>query len=353
MKKKNVIMKDIIITAVILMMSFLLCLYLQSIFKDTSLIPSIFVLGAFLTSVLTQGYIYGIMAALISVLAVNFAFTFPYFAFDFTVMENIISGIILLVVTGITCGLTTIIKKQEEIRVESEKEKMRANLLRAISHDLRTPLTTIFGSSSALLEHYGEFSEEQSRQMLQGIKEDAQWLSRMVENLLAVTRIDGKNVKIIKAETVLDELVDSVLVKFKKRYPQQEVTVDIPDDFIVIPMDAILIEQVIINLLENAVEHARGMTELILRVSAKGNKVIFQVKDNGCGIAEEKLKHIFTSQFYSDNIPSDGNKNNAGIGLSVCATIIKAHGGDIHASNRKEGGCEFDFVLDMEEVADE
>lgn len=353
MKRERTVIKDILITLVILIMCFLLCLYIQSIFEYSSLIPSIFVLGAFLTSIFTQGYIYGIISALISVLAVNYAFTFPYFAFDFTVMENIISGVILLVVAVITCGLTTIIKRQEEIRVESEKEKMRANLLRAISHDLRTPLTTIFGSSSALLEHYGDFSEEQNRQMIQGIREDSQWLSRMVENLLAVTRIDGNNVKIIKTETVLDELVDSILVKFEKRYPNQEVEVDIPDNFIVIPMDAILIEQVVINLLENAVEHAKGMTRLILKVSVKGNKVIFQVKDNGCGIEEERLKNIFTSQFYNDNIPSDGSKNNAGIGLSVCASIIKAHGGDIRAANLKEGGCEFKFVLDMEEERNE
>lgn len=346
-------LKDIFITTVILVLCFILCLYLQSFFKNSSLIPAIFVLGAFLTSVLTQGYIYGIISALISVLAVNYAFTFPYFAFDFTVMENIISGIILLVVAVITCGLTTIIKRQEEIRVESEKEKMRANLLRAISHDLRTPLTTIFGSSSALLEHYNEFSDEQNRQMLRGIKEDAQWLGRMVENLLAVTRIDGKNVKIIKTETVLDELIDSVLVKFEKRYPHQEVELDIPDDFVVIPMDAILIEQVLINLLENAVEHAKGMTELMLKVTTWENKAYFQVRDNGCGIEDEKLKHIFTSQFYKDYVPADGSKNNAGIGLSVCATIIKAHGGIIAAENLKGGGCEFRFILDMEEVSDE
>lgn len=149
-----------------------------------------------MTSVITEGYIYGVVSALVSVLAVNFAFTFPYFSFDFTVMENIISGVILLVVAVITCGLTTTIKRQEAIKAESEKEKMRANLLRAISHDLRTPLTTIFGSSSALLEHYDEFSEEQNRQMIQGIKEDSLWLSRMVENLLTVTRIDGQKVKL-------------------------------------------------------------------------------------------------------------------------------------------------------------
>ena len=95
------------------------------------------------------------------------------------------------------------------------------------------------------------------------------------------------------------------------------------------------------------------MTKLLLRVIVKGNKVIFQINDNGCGIEKEKLKNIFTNQFYKENIPADGSKSNAGIGLSVCATIIKAHGGDIQAVSLKEGGCEFRFILDMEEVANE
>lgn len=353
MKKSSMIIKDIFVTGIILGICFLFCLLIQHIFQSSTLIPAIFVLGAFITSVFTQGYIYGIVSALISVLAVNFAFTFPFFKFDFTVMENIISGIILLAVAVITSSLTTKIIIQESIKAESEKEKMRANLLRAVSHDLRTPLTTIYGSSSALLEHYGEFSEEQNRQMLKGIKEDSQWLNRMVENLLSITRLDGTNVEIIKTETVLDELVDSILVKFAKRYPNQEVTIDIPDEFVTIPMDAILIEQVVINILENAVQHAEGMTELSLKVFILSDKAIFEIKDNGCGISSEKLKTIFVGHFEQGNVPSDGKKSNAGIGLSVCASIIRAHGGDIRAENLREGGCIFRFILDMGESADE
>lgn len=349
MKKSSVIIKDILITGAILCVCFVLCLIIQYIFEANALIPAIFVLGAFLTSVITQGYIYGIIAALISVLAVNFAFTFPLFAFDFTIPENIISAIILLVVTVITCSLTTKIKMQEVIKAESDKERMRANLLRAVSHDLRTPLTTIYGSSSALLDNYDNFTEEQSKQMLAGIKEDSQWLSRMVENLLSITRLDGAKVDLIKTATVLDELIDSILVKFVKRYPDKKVIVDIPQDIVVIPMDALLIEQVAINILENAVQHAEGMTRISLRVFVISGKAVFEIKDNGCGIAEEKLKDIFTGYYSGDETPSDGKKNNAGIGLSVCASIIKAHGGDIRAENLKEGGCILRFTLDTED----
>lgn len=349
MKKSSGILKDTLITGAIICVCFALCLIIQYIFETNYLISGIFVLGVFLTSVLTQGYVYGIVAALISVLAVGFAFTFPHFTFDFTIPENIISAIILLVVTIITCGLTTKIKRQEVIKAESETERMRANLLRAVSHDLRTPLTTIYGSSSALLDNYDSFSDEQCKQMIAGIKEDSDWLSRMVENLLSVTRLDGAKVELIKTATVLDELIDSVLVKFAKRYPNQKVIVDIPEDIVVIPMDVLLIEQVAINILENAVRHAEGMTRIYVKVFTVSGKAIFEIKDNGCGIDEDKLPNIFTGCYSGGAAPSDGRKNNAGIGLSVCSSIIKAHGGDVSAENLEEGGCVFRFSLDTED----
>ena len=306
-------------------------------------------LAVYIVSVLTPGYIYGISSALISVLMVNFAFDFPFFAFNFTIAENIVSAIILLAVTMITCGLTAKVRHQDAIKAERDKERMRANLLRAVSHDLRTPLTTIYGSSSALLENYDNFSAEQCKEMLKGISEDSQWLHRMVENLLSITRLDGNNVKIIKTATVLDELIDSVLVKFSKRYPNQSIDIDIPDDFVTVPMDALLIEQVLINILENAVQHAEGMTSLKLKVFTISDKAIFEIKDNGCGIPESKLKDIFSGAYTTSLDISDSKKNNAGIGLSVCASIIKAHGGDIKAENEKEGGCIFRFTLNMED----
>ena len=349
MKKSVEILKNTLITLAILCLCFLLCLVLKYIFNDSALISAIFVLGVYFTCVLTPGYTYGITSALLSVLMVNFAFEFPFFAFNFTIAENIVSAIILLVVTMMTCGLTAKIKHQEALKAERDKERMRANLLRAVSHDLRTPLTTIFGSSSALLENYDDFSDEQCKEMLKGISEDSQWLYRMVENLLSITRLDGNNVKIIKVATVLDELIDSVLVKFSKRYPNQAIDVDIPDDFVTVPMDALLIEQVLINILENAVQHAEGMTSLKLKVFTISDKAIFEIKDNGCGIPESKLKDIFSGAYTTSLDVSDSKKNNAGIGLSVCASIIKAHDGDIKAENAKDGGCIFRFTLNMED----
>lgn len=333
MKKQLVVIKNIAITVAILVATFVVCLLMQNIFTENVLIPSIFVLEVFLISVVTDGFVYGVAASVISVIAVNYAFTFPYFRINFTIPENLVSAIIMIAITLITCCLTSKIKYQEQIRIESEREKMRANLLRAVSHDLRTPLTTIYGASSALLDNGQDFTPEQRRQMLEGIKQDSQWLHRMVENLLSITRLDGENVTIIKTPTALDELLDSVLVKFSKRYADQEVEVEIPEELVMIPMDALLIEQVMVNILENAVQHAEGMNKIWLKVFTISNKAIFEIRDNGKGIPEEKLKSIFTE----------------GIGLSVCATIIKAHKGDITAENANGGGAVFRFTLDVEE----
>lgn len=146
--------KKIILMIVILGISFLLSLIMSQEQGMNLLIPALFTLAVFLVSLVIDGYIYGIISSLISVLMINFAFTFPYFEFNFSIPENIISAFILLVITISTTTLTTKLRMQEKIKVETEKEKMRANLLRAVSHDLRTPLTTIVGSSSTIVEKY-------------------------------------------------------------------------------------------------------------------------------------------------------------------------------------------------------
>lgn len=351
--KKKILLKDIAFTAVLLCSAFGISLGIEKLFATHMPIPALFSLAVFLISRYTESYLYGVAASLIGMLAVNFAFTFPYFKFNFIILENIVSAIVMLIISIMTSVLTTELKYQEKMRVETEKEKMRANLLRAISHDLRTPLTTIYGSSSAMAENAEGLTKEQMVELADDIREDAQWLIGMVENLLSVTKIDSGDVKLIKTPVVLEELIDSVLIRFKKRYPKQEVQVEIPEDFIDIPMDAVLMTQVIVNMLENAVQHAKGMKNLILRVSVKDNNAVFEIIDDGCGIAKERMDRIFTGYFETGNLPADNQKRNMGIGLSVCASVIKAHEGEITVENLKEGGCCFRFWLKMEEETHE
>ena len=310
----------------------------------------IFMLAVFITSMYTDGYFWGVAASLISVLAVNFAFLSPYLAFNFTLPENLFSGLVMLVVSIMTSAVTTRGKKQDQLRMENEREKMRANLLRAVSHDLRTPLTSIYGACSTVIENYDSLEREQTIKLLRDACSDAQWLNRMVENLLSVTRIDGGNVNLQKTPTVLDELLDTVLVKLRKRYPDVTVQLDLPDAFIVIPMDSMLIQQVLMNLLENAALHAEGMTKLTLRVFTLGRRAIFEVVDDGCGIPREQLRRLFSGVAGDTQAPADSGKHGMGIGLSVCAAIIKAHGGEIQAESRVGEGTVIRFWLETEEI---
>ena len=311
----------------------------------------VFLLAVFFVSMYTDGYWWGVAGSVISVLAVNFAFRTPYFAFNFTIPENIFSGVVMLVVSFMTSTLTTRIKKQEQLRMESETEKMRANLLRAVSHDLRTPLTSIYGACSTVIDNYDSLGREQKMKLLSEVCADAQWLNRMVENLLSVTRIDADGVAIQKTPTVLEELVDTVLVRFQKLHPGVPVEVKLPDDFIVIPMDSMLIQQVLMNLLENAALHAEGMTKLTLKVFTVGNRAVFEVTDDGCGIPRERLKTLFSGTGSTDpDVPADSRKHGMGIGLSVCAAIIKAHGGEIKAESTPGEGTTIRFWLETEEV---
>ena len=355
MRRSKKVSVNILLTISILVVFFLLCLGMSYILRIHTLIPAIFALAVFLISLVTDGYRYGLIASMLSVLIQNFVFASPYFEFNFTIPENLISAVIMLAISAMTCGLVTKVMNSEKEKAESEKEKMRANLLRAVSHDLRSPLTTIYGSSSAIMDKYDSLSKEQVLQLVSGINEDADWLIGMVENLLSITKIHSgsSEVKLIKTATVLEELIDTVLIRFKKRYPAQKVQVEIPDDFIVIPMDAVLIEQVLFNFLENGVKHATGMTELTLSVKVRDKKAVFAVCDDGCGIDKERLKTIFTGYYEKKDMPVDNQKHSMGIGLSVCASIIKAHEGSISAQNRPEGGCCFSFSLNLGEESDE
>ena len=345
--------KNILIMLLILGATFFISLVLQEVTSIREHITTVFVFAVFLVSLITDGYFYGIFTAFLGVIAVNFAFTFPYFAFNFTIPENFLSAIIMIIISLMTSALTTKLKKWQELKAEGEHEKMRANLLRAVSHDLRTPLTTIYGSSSAIIDNYDSLSDEIKRKMIAGIKDDSQWLIGMVENLLSITRIDSGKVKLIKTPTVLEELVDSVILKFKKRYPDVKLNIEIPDELVIIPMDPLLIEQVISNILENAVHHAFGMTEIFFRVRIEGGSALFEISDDGCGIDRDRLDKIFLGFYNRTEQNTDTKRRNAGIGLSVCATIIKAHGGSISAANSVGGGAVFSFTLAVEESAEE
>ncbi len=347
MKKRY--LRDAAFSAAVLALTFLTNMLLQHWFNTRTLVPMIFVLGVFLVAWRTEGYVFGIISSLLSVLAVNYAFTYPYYAFDLISPECVSSAIVMLIVSTLTGTLTTQLKHQQKIKAEAERERLRSDLLRAVSHDLRTPLTSIYGACSTVIENYDSLTREQQLKLLREVRADSEWLTHMVENLLSVTRIDGEGVCLAKTPTVLEELIDTVLVKARKRWPELPIQVDIPEEFITIAMDPMLMEQVLLNLIENAVIHARGMTMLRLQVRCEDGTAVFSVSDDGCGLAPERLERLFVGHLPPAQLPADGRRRSMGIGLSVCAAIVQAHGGRIWAENLRPHGVQFTFLLEMED----
>ena len=231
--------------------------------------------------------------------------------------------------------------------MESETEKMRANLLRAISHDLRTPLTSIIGSSTVYLENGSSLPEVEKNALVRHILEDSNWLLNMVENLLSVTRINNETAKVTKTSEPVEEVLSEAMIRLKKRLPDANIHVRVPEEFLMVPMDAVLIEQVLINLLENAVVHAESTEPIECYVESLSDYAIFHVRDYGVGIPPEKLATIFDGSSSTTSTSPDGRKG-MGIGLSICKTIILAHGGEIKAINHTRG-AEFYFTLPKED----
>lgn len=340
-------LRNILITLTILAAATVICFFLQQSVGTEAHAPLLFVLAVLFISRFTDGYGYGIFSAMAAVIAVNYIFTYPYFAFNFTITGYPLTFLVMLAVALSVSALTTQIKNQEKLRLESEKEKMRANLLRAVSHDIRTPLTSIAGSASVILENQDALSQDKVMGLVANIKEEAQWLVRMVENLLSITRMNAENAKIDKQEELAEEVISAAVSKFKKRFPGIETEVYVPDEILLVPMDATLIEQVLVNLLENSVIHGRTTSRIRIQVSKQEEMAVFSVEDNGGGIEESVLPVIFDGNLVARGESSD-NKRNMGIGLSVCKSIINAHRGNMRAENREEGGARMIFTLPME-----
>lgn len=332
-------------------------------FQTSGSLSELYILGVLLISLNTSGYLWGILGALAGVLCVNYYFTYPYNNFNFTLVGYPLTFLVMLTVAIATSALSGRVKKQREfarertrlteerqkILIETEKEKMRGNLLRAISHDLRTPLTGILSASGALLDSGDLIDADSRRELLSGIHDDAEWLLRMVENVLSVTRISGGAPALHKVCEPLDEVFSQVAAKARKRYPAIELQMHIPDQVALVPMDETLIVQVLVNLVDNSILHGGGFLVELCAENEPG-QVRITVRDHGRGIPPEDLDKLFDG-FVSRDRPSSDATRGLGIGLSICRTIVEGHGGRISARNMPDGGACISFTLPTEEVS--
>lgn len=352
-KKHQKIAKNLLIMICVFVAAILVCSVLSN-FLDASnpFAVSIFILAVVLIARFTDGYLYGVVASGISVFCVNYMFTYPFWEFNMSISGYPPTFAVMLLVSLIVSTLTTQIKKQEQLRYEMEKEKMRGNLLRSVSHDIRTPLTSILGASSLLMQD-SALSEYERKDLLKEINKDAQWLVRITENILSVTKFTGEGVSLKKDSEAIEEILGSAIAKFRKSYGSIPISVSKPDKVLLVDMDATLIEQVLINLFENVVIHGETATRIDVKIVCEDDRVIFSIDDDGAGFPPQVLPHAFDGYIHGNSkCPSD-DRRDMGIGLSVCQSIIRAHGGNISARNNERGGASICFWLPYEDHDDE
>jgi len=222
---------------------------------------------------------------------------------------------------------------------------MRSDFLRSISHDFRTPLTGIIGACSMLNGSNDIVLDIRSRQeLVESINGEAEWLMRTVENLLSVTRVGSNGPKLNKSPEPIEEILSTVLDKAASRFPQAEFIVKQPDDFIMIPVDPVLIVQVLMNLIENAVKYSGNSSGIELSAADNDKYVVFSVRDHGHGMKQETLSTLFEPSACRSGDSTHG----MGLGLSICKSIVAAHGGMIEGHNAESGGAVFMIHLPKE-----
>lgn len=249
---------------------------------------------------------------------------------------------------GLSLDREFIYDERENIRIAMEREKMRSNLLRAISHDLRTPLTGIVGASGVILEDLEELEKSNIRKLVSDINEEAIWLNNLVENILNMTRIGEGKLIIEKNYEVVDDVVYEAISHISRLAKSKNISVSVPEEVVTLLIDGKLIVQVLINLLDNAIKHTPEKTSIFIHVYTNADNAVFEVADNGTGIDENIENSLFDSFVKSSNKIIDG-KRGIGLGLAICKAIVEAHGGTISVGRATQGGALFTFTIPLTE----
>ncbi len=237
-----------------------------------------------------------------------------------------------------------LVDEQQAALIETERQRMRADFLRAISHDIRSPLTGIMSACSTLLQSGERIDSIVRENLLVNIHEEAEWLCHMVENLLSVTRMNDTVNALNKIPELVEDVISEVAARCGKRFPGIRLSVSAPDEPLLVRMDTTLIIQVLMNLIENAVKYGGGSDVVDLIVTTHGGYALFTVRDYGIGLSEEIIGNLFSPINHRDTESPHG----LGIGLSICRSIIRAHGGQITGANEPDRGAAFTFSLPME-----
>ena len=239
--------------------------------------------------------------------------------------------------------------EKEKAAVLAKNEQLRANLLRSISHDLRTPLTSISGNADTLLHCYDVLDDQTRKQIFSDIYDDAQWLIELVENLLSITKIANGNVKLHLSDQVVDDIISEALRHIDRRSAEHHITMNCGEIPLLVRVDAGLIMQVLINLVNNAVKYTPTGSTIQITAIQRGNVAEICVSDNGAGIPNELKERVF-EMFFTGSNPIGDSRRSLGLGLSLCQVIVHAHHGKMTLKDNLPHGCIFSFTVALSEV---
>ena len=240
-------------------------------------------------------------------------------------------------------------REKEEAAILAKNEQLRANLLRAISHDLRTPLTSISGNASNLISNGNSFDEATKNQLYTDIYDDSMWLINLVENLLSVARIEEGRLNLNITEDLVDDVITEALHHVNRKSVEHHITVRHKEDYLLAKMDAKLMVQVIINIVDNAIKYTPKGSNILIKTWKQEDKAVITIADDGDGIPDDMKERVF-DMFYSGANKIADSRRSLGLGLSLCRSIVNAHGGKITVSDNTPHGTVFTVTLPAGEV---
>ena len=240
-------------------------------------------------------------------------------------------------------------EEKEQAAIAIRNEQLRSNLLRSISHDIRTPLTSISGNASNLLSHYRQLDADTLEQSFSDIYDDSEWLIDLVENLLSISRIENGQMDLHLAPEIVSDVVVEAVRHVDRKASQHKIIVANSDEILIAQMDARLITQVLINMINNAIKNTQIGSEIVIRIGRTEDFIQISVSDNGPGIPDERKPHIFEMFYTGQSTITDGRRS-LGLGLALCKSIVEAHGGTITLADNVPSGCRFTFTLPRREV---
>ena len=362
-KKKNAyisVLKDFGISLIILAAATIAgYLFKLGGLTDSNIIM-LYIIAVLVISILTSKIYYCLGLSIVGVLVFNYLFTYPEFSFsahDAGYPVTFLTMFITALIAGTLANKlkrNTLIAEQnarekEEASLLAQNEQLRANMLRTISHDLRTPLTSISGNASTLISGGTALDETARQQIYTDIFSESMWLIEMVENLLYATRIEDGRMQLNISVEILDDIVQEAVRHTERTHPKRNIIVDMYDEIIPVMADANLIVQVIVNLMDNAVKYSDEDSDVTVSVHLENEYAVISVSDHGTGISDEEKEKVF-DMFYTGGSRSSDSRRSLGLGLALCRSIITSHGGTISVSDNIPNGTVVSFTLPIGEV---